>query len=192
MIRKSKKAIGTCLVGVMTVLSVGGVVSLKEATIVEAATSDVQAANNKIEQLRKSIRSNYLGLKNIPQWQTYISQAKSLTAKLPNGSTKNLYYSRIDSAERIVNAVAAVSQLEKSMVDNSHTVKNVPTWIRYVDASIDKLSRVTVEYDEQFYSLYNRLLRCSLEIDKIIERSSTTVMNATVTDDLESNTSLER
>lgn len=190
MIKRGKKAIGTCLVGVMTVLSVGGAVSMKEVTTTEAATTEVQNAYNKIEQLRTSVRKNSLTLSNVAQWQTYISEAKSLTNKLPNGSTKNLYNSRINSAERLVNAVAAVSQLEKSMSSNSHVIKNVPTWINYVDVAVDKLARVTVEYDEQFYNLYKRLLMCSLEIDKIIEKNDSTVMKATVTEEIKNDRSL--
>lgn len=193
MIKKSKKAIGTCLVGVMTVLSAGSAVtSLGEATKVEAAVTPVQAAHNKIEQLRNSLKKNYLGLKNLGTWQTYIRDAKNLTARLPNGSTKNLYYSRIDSAERLVNAAAAVNQLEKSMEVNAHVMRNVPTWINYVDIAIDKLSRVTTEYEDQFYTLYRRLLTASMEIDSIIESSGTNTLDASLASDLRSNRSLQK
>lgn len=170
MIKKSKRLIGTCLVAVMTVLSAGTAVSLtNDVTTVKAGVKeDNLAAHKKIEHLRTSLKRNYLGLKNVGTWQQYIKEARALTKKLPNGSTKNKYTERINSAESLVNAAAKVNHLEFSMEKNYPSVKNAEAWVVYVEVAAKELSKVTIEYEDQVYDLLERLIEKAFEIDGIL------------------------
>lgn len=170
MIKKSKKLIGSCLIALMTVLSVGGSVTLtSNVTPVKAGVKeDNLAAHKKIEHLRSSLKRNYLGLKNVGTWQQYVKEARSLTKKLPNGSTKNKYTERINSAESLVNAAAKVNNLELSMQKNYPSVKNAETWAIYAIQAAEDLSKVTTEYEDQVDKLLERLLDKAFEIDEIL------------------------
>lgn len=169
MIKKSKRLIGTCLVAVMTVLSAGGAVSLTNVTTVKAGVKeDNLAAHKKIEHLRGSLKKNYLGLKNVGTWQQYVKEARALTKKLPNGSTKNKYTERINSAESLVNAAAKVNHLEFSMQKNYPSVKNAETWAIYAVQAAEDLGKVTIEYEDQVDKLLERLLEKAFEIDEIL------------------------
>ncbi|KMT23340.1 Ig-like domain-containing protein [Clostridium cylindrosporum] len=168
---KSKKLIGSVLVGAMTLVSVAGTTqSVDEVKIVNAGVKeDTKAVHTKVEQIRNSLKKNFLGLKNVGQWQKYIKEARTLNAKLPKGATKNKYAARINSAEALVNAAARVNKVEGSMANNAHTVKNAEQWIKYVELAEADLEKVDVnEYEDQINSLINRLNKKIAEINDIL------------------------
>lgn len=170
MIKKSKRLISGCLVAVMMVLSVGTSVSLTNnvTTVKAGVREDNVAAHNKIEHLRWSLKRNYLGLKNVGTWQQYIKEARALTKKLPNGSTKNKYTERINSAEALVKAAGGVNHLEFSMEKNYPSVKNAEIWVTYIEKAAMDLSKVTREYEDQVINLLERLIYKAIEVDEIL------------------------
>lgn len=177
MMKVGRKLLGVCLIASIISVSLPSIcdTELTGAKIVNASTADTTAANNKINALTSSIRNNYLGLKNVGTWQGYIEEARELTSKISSATIKDSYSSRIDDAENVVNAAAAVNQLEKSLSENAHIMKNVPLWMDYAEDCVITLSKVNVDYEEQFYNLYGRLIKCSLSIDKVIEKNNGSV-----------------
>ncbi|KMT23341.1 Ig-like domain-containing protein [Clostridium cylindrosporum] len=171
MIYKSKKVVGACLLSAMTLMSIASATqSISEVKVVKAGVrEDSLAVHYKIEHLRSSLKKNYLGLKNVGQWQKYIKEARALNAKLPNGSTKTKYAERINTAEALVNAAARVNQLEFSMDKNAHVMANVPQWGEYVDLAIEDLEKVDInQYEAQYNSLVDRLEKRILDIYEIL------------------------
>lgn len=184
MIKVSRNILGAFLIMAITTISFLPSGTFDKLTEVKVAKANTATVNGKIQHLKNSIKSYYLGLKNVGTWQGYISEARELTSKLPNGVIKDSYYSKIEEAENVVNAAATINQLEKSLESNAHVMRNVPQWIEYVDACVSALSEITVEYEDQFYNLYGRLIRCSLSIDKIIVKNDE-AMEESVTESIE-------
>lgn len=167
MISKSKKIIGTSLVGLMTVLGVAGTLVSSDdiksahaeanAVIVEGepntravtyASAEVELASSMIERTKTSLRANYLGLKNVPQWQIYIRDARALTAKIVPGSTRDTFNARIDAQEQVVNTVISLGQLENSMENNAHVVRNIPQWTDYVNTTLNNIRLIHSDYTD--------------------------------------------
>lgn len=172
---KSKKALGLVLSGAMVLTGVGTTLSsVGNVTVVQAAVKDdVKAVHNKVEQLVKSIKKNYLGLKNVGQWQKYIKEARDLNARLPKGSTKNKYAERINKAEAVVNAAARVNQLEISMKKNSHTNSNLAQWLEYTYlAAVDMQKIDKKEYAAQYNELDQRMEERANELEEIAKKLS--------------------
>lgn len=172
---KSKKLISAAVLSAMVLTGTGvGIKSIDNVTIVEAASKVNSATvNNKVSQLEKSIRSNYLGLKNVGQWQAYIKDARNLNSKLSNGSTKNSYAGRINKAEQVVTAAARVNQLEISMAKNAHTQKNVAQWEKYGELALNDLKKIDPNlYARQYNELLARLLEKGAEISSITGEES--------------------
>lgn len=129
-----RRKIGICALG--AVLSFGTLfttVSLQKNVIVQAASSISVQANAAISSLESSLKRNYLGSKNLPTFNSYLKNAKTLTNKLPNGSTKTSYNNRIAETERIIRATESVVVLETSLEKNYHGMRNVPTFNSYID-----------------------------------------------------------
>ncbi|MEF9953171.1 MAG: hypothetical protein RR838_11330, partial [Clostridium sp.] len=71
---KKKKIIGASLAGVMAVSSAAGAVgAVQDIKVSEASVNKlVHDVHAKIEHITYSLKKNYLGLKNVGQWQSYI------------------------------------------------------------------------------------------------------------------------
>ncbi|MEF9953291.1 MAG: hypothetical protein RR840_06730 [Clostridium sp.] len=170
---KKKKLISASLAGVMAVSAVSGVVGSVEERDVSAASANklVHDVNAKIEHITYSLKKNYLGLKNVGQWQAYLKEANTLNAKLPKGSSRDRYQARINRAEALVNASARVNKVEQSMEVNAHTIKNVPQWSQYIVLAKEDLGKVDLNV---FKPQYNELLERVAERNQKIEDIKTT------------------
>ena len=170
MISRGKKNLGAGFLAALMLLSSAGVSQLvKEVIPVEASVrQDVLAVHNSVEHLRKSLKNNYLGIKNVGQWQSYIKTSRNLNNKLPNGSSKNKYNERINTSEALVNAVAHISHLEASMDKNAHIMKNVPQWEGYIESASKSLDKVDLsQFENQYNNLKERLEVKIKQVNKI-------------------------
>ncbi|MEG2892665.1 MAG: hypothetical protein RR840_04785 [Clostridium sp.] len=167
---KNQKLMGATLTGVMSLSAVAGVAgAINEVQSVEAAANQaVKNVHDKIEHINYSLKNNYLGLKNVGQWEAYIKEARVLNAKLPNGSSKDKYGERIDRAEALVNAAGRVNKVEQSMEVNSAIMKNVPQWEKYVQFAKADLEKVDLRvFKKQHSELIERVAVRTQAIDKI-------------------------
>ncbi|KMT22883.1 serine aminopeptidase domain-containing protein [Clostridium cylindrosporum] len=160
----SMKRFKDFLIGIMTATivftSIGGNV------VHSAVKSDVENVHRKVEHLIYSLKNNYLGLKNVGNWQAYIKEARKLNSKLPNGSSKKKYEDKILRAEHLVNAAARVNQVEKSMKDNKHTLGNIPQWEKYIVLAKEDIFKVDARlFENEKAKLDERVSSC----EKIIE-----------------------
>ncbi|MEG0129803.1 MAG: hypothetical protein RR539_09980 [Clostridium sp.] len=163
-----KKILSGSLAGVMTLTGAVGALSTVEVQSVQASTNNIKKLDAKISQVVSSLKKNYLGLKNVGQWQKYIKECKDLLAKIPSGSTKNKYAETISKAEALINAAARVNQVEKSMSSNSHSMKNVDTWEQYVELAKKDLTKVDQkEFKKQIEELKERTAVKVLLMDKV-------------------------
>lgn len=149
--------------------SVGAISGVQEIKSVNAATI---TTNTKIQQLKNSIENNSLSLKNVETWQGYIKEAREIADKVTDKVIKESYYAQIDEAESVVSSVIVVSQLENSMSSKPHVIGNVEAFTKELNLCISSLSEITDEYEESFYKLYARTIKCSLSIDKIIVKNN--------------------
>ncbi|MEG2339054.1 MAG: hypothetical protein RSB66_08245, partial [Clostridium sp.] len=100
---------------VAIIMVASGVITAAESeSIVYAAKmSRAEAAcKAKVDKITSSLKSNYLGLKNVGQWQQYIKEARALAGKLSK-SIRVKYVNQIDKAEALVNAAARVNKVEQ-------------------------------------------------------------------------------
>ncbi|MEG0371656.1 MAG: hypothetical protein RR645_05105, partial [Clostridium sp.] len=166
--KKSKKLVSTSLTGVMVLTGIVSAVSVSQVKVVQAASGNMQALNTKVEKITSSIKKNYLGLKNVGQWQQYIKEAKQLLAKIPNGATKTKYADSINRAEALINAAARVNQVEKSMTANTHVINNVEQWDKYITLAKTDLKKVDLkEFKNQYNELIERTAKKSAEINTV-------------------------
>ncbi|MEG0641668.1 MAG: hypothetical protein RR515_03635 [Clostridium sp.] len=166
--KKSKKLVSTSLTGVMVLTGIVSAVSVSQVKVVQAASGNMQALNAKVEKITSSIKKNYLGLKNVGQWQQYIKEAKQLLAKIPNGATKTKYADSINRAEALINAAARVNQVEKSMTANTHVINNVEQWDKYITLAKTDLKKVDLkEFKNQYNELIERTAKKSAEINTV-------------------------
>lgn len=170
--KKSKKLVGASLAGVMSVATAAGAANAVEGLSVVSAASnkDVQAVHAKVEHITYSLKNNYLGLKNVGQFQAYIKEARALNAKLGKGSSQDKYADRINRAEALINAAARVNQVEKSMQVNAAIMKNVPQWEQYIDLAKTDLSKVDLGV---FKAQYNELLERTAQRSEAINKVKT-------------------
>lgn len=175
MVCKSKKIVGTCLLGVMTILGAGGVATAADnVKVVQAESTEVEIARGQIERTATSLRANYLGVKNVWQWQQYIALSRDYTSKIVPGSTRDTFNQRIDAQEQVVNAVIRLGQLETSMENNAHVVRNIPQWKDYVNMSMTEIKKINSDYKDLAYKLADRLINKIDIMVKILEDSNQT------------------
>lgn len=120
--------------------------------------------------LNKSLHTNYLGLKNQGQWQEYIKQVRNLITKIPSSertSAQNLT-NAVNKAESLVQSLSRINQVEKSMSQNAHVIRNVRQWNLYLDLAKSDLSRVDrSEFDAEYNELVKRMKVCKDVADKL-------------------------
>lgn len=170
MIKKSKKNIGAFLVAAFALSSAAGFTqSINDIKLVSAATKEGSSAvNSKLQHLIGSLKKNYLGVKNVPQWEKYIKEARSLNSKLPSGEEKNKYDQIINSAESLVNAASNVNKLEFSLKEKESTEKSIPEWEGYIDLASEALEKVdTDEFEIEYDTLMSRLENGIIKIHEI-------------------------
>lgn len=179
MIKLKNKFIGTALVGIMSIASISGVVSMTQnVNVVYAAESKaLQNAKAKISHLTTSLKTNYLGIKNQGTWQLYIGQARNLISKIPNSETaqRNSLSLEVDKDESLVNALSRINQVEKSIQPKSEGgygnylgIKNADTWEIYLElARIDLDSVDTSTFKKQYNELISRMNKVSTVVKDI-------------------------
>lgn len=91
MLKGFKKVIGVLLIGIISLIPIGGV-SLQNSKMIYAAESKaLQNAKAKINHLTNSLKTNYLGLKNQATGEKYIKEAKNLINKVPSNERSKVY-----------------------------------------------------------------------------------------------------
>ncbi|MEF9951751.1 MAG: alpha/beta hydrolase [Clostridium sp.] len=140
---------------------------------VESANAEtlpsVVNVHNKVEHIYKSLKTNSLTSNNAKTWQTYISDAKKLNSKLPNGSSKSKYETRILKADILVESVHLITSLESKLnLSNKpptnelqHQVKLIQSLLKKVDINI---------FSKQHKEIQLRVKKCE---DKILSSSIT-------------------
>lgn len=125
---------------------------------------------SKIQHCTYSLKNNYLGLKNIAKWNSYIDEIKGLNFSIIGSNLIHMYEFEIMKLENMVSSVAAVSKLEKSYEENSHIISNVPVWTNYISKCKYQLNKV----DKDKFGSEHRILTKRIEdmypkIEGIIE-----------------------
>ncbi|MEF9953173.1 MAG: hypothetical protein RR539_10140 [Clostridium sp.] len=164
---KSKKLVGASLVGVMALSSGTSLVSsIEEINVAEASSKKLESeVTRKVNQLGASLKKNYLGLKNVGQWQAYIKDAKKLISRLPNGKIKNEFVTKVNRAEALVKAAAGINKVEQSMKINANVMKNVEQWQNYIGIAKEDMKKIDMG---EFGKQYNELLQRASESTKLI------------------------
>lgn len=145
----------------LAIVGVGFMISAcyVEGSVVSAASySDMASA--KIDHLIWSMKNNYLGIKNQAQWEIYIVEARELIKRIPSSQSgkKQELTDKVNMAEKLVQAVARVNHVEKSMDINYHGIKNATTWRSYLDLGREYLSRVDRGvFDKEYNNILDRL-----------------------------------
>ncbi|MEF9953057.1 MAG: hypothetical protein RR838_10730, partial [Clostridium sp.] len=70
MAKTSKKALGAAMAGVMAVGAVAGAVNAVQE-VKAGVAEDIKLIDAKLSHFNYSLKKNYLGLKNVAQWQAY-------------------------------------------------------------------------------------------------------------------------
>ncbi|MEF9935509.1 MAG: hypothetical protein RSA01_06135 [Clostridium sp.] len=138
--------------------------------VVYAASKNTTLAISHVNHLYNSLHNNYLGIKNQGQWQEYIKKIRGLIAGIPSSESaeKNRLTNMVNSAERLVNAIARINQVEKSMVSNTPRMGNVRQWDFYLILSQQDLSKVDVNaFSKELNELESRLTVCYDKVNEV-------------------------
>ncbi len=97
---------------------------------VHAESSALKDAKAKVDHLTYSLKNNYLGIKNQATWEIYIKEGRVLISKIPvsEKSEADSLTVQLDKCESLVNAVARINHVEKSLETNYHGIKNAKQW----------------------------------------------------------------
>ncbi|KMT23022.1 hypothetical protein [Clostridium cylindrosporum] len=142
-------------------------ISIAYATTYPSESKVLKDAKAKINHLTKSLKTNYLGIKNQAMWQTYIGEARELIKKIPNSekAQKDALAVEVNKDEALVNGLARVNQVEKSTTPkdkggygNSLIIKNAETWNEYLRIAKIDLEKVDKSiFKKQYDELIGRL-----------------------------------
>lgn len=175
MAKKSKKALGAAMAGVMAVGAVSGAVNAAtQVNVVNAATESqaVKNAKAKINHLIWSINNNYAGLKNQAQWEAYVKEAKALIAKIPAGekAQADALTKQVAGISDTIMAIARINQVEKSYATNYKGIKNASQWREYLDLATEDLKSVDKSvFAAKYEELVERLNAASDDVAAIEE-----------------------
>lgn len=176
MVKFKKKAIAILLTSTMLIGAINEVVlTTKDMKLVYAETKALSDAKAKISHLTKSIKGNYLGLKNQATWQLYIAEARKLIKKIPNSekAQKDALTTEINRDEALVNALSRINHVEKSTTSkekggygNYLGIKNTKTWNDYL-----RLAKIDLEKVDQniFKNQYDELMDRMKTIEILIK-----------------------
>lgn len=126
------------------------------------------SVEDRIDHITTSLKTNYLGLKNVGQWQEYISEARRLNDELSNVTRKTINAKSLDKAESLVNAAARVNKVEQSMSENALIMKNTTQWEYYIKLAKEDLKNVDLTtFRYQHSELTKRAEKSQEGIDNI-------------------------
>ncbi|MEG0387803.1 MAG: hypothetical protein RR582_05675, partial [Niameybacter sp.] len=179
MVKRSKRVVGIAMAGVMaisTVYKVAG--SINEVRVAKAdnlnglynMSSELADAKAKISHLTKSLKTNYLGIKNQGQWEVYVNEARNLIAKIPlsEGETALELTTEVDKDMELINALARINKVEKSYEVNFRGIKNAKQWREYLNLASKSLKLVDQGvFANQYGELISRMNLVSGGVKKI-------------------------
>lgn len=128
-----------------------------------AETISLGNARAKVSHLTKSLKTNYLGLKNQGTWELYIKQSRDLINKIPNLEKKerDSLTVEVNKSEALVKGLSRINQVEKSMEVNAKVMRNVPQWEQYLELAKIDLEKVDQGiFSSEYKKLINRLNVC--------------------------------
>lgn len=160
MVKFKHKFIGAIMLGIMSIGTVASIGAVVDTVTVEAASKSFTVVKAKTQHLVNSLHSNYLGIKNQGKWQEYIREIRLLVNKLPSGENQgvNEIIEIVNKAEGLVNSLASINQVEKSLESNSLTMGNVRVWNYYIMVSRSELSRVDkTQFSKEYSKLASRM-----------------------------------
>ena len=130
--------------------------------------SDITYVQNKLSHLENSMKRNYLGIKNLDTWNSYLNEAKRKNNGLPQNSTKNTLDQRIYSDESLLSAVEYINYVERSMEKNAKAMRNSDIWEQRLELAKVHLKYVDLKvFKDQYNALYQRLNSKLTEVVKI-------------------------
>ncbi|MEG2892675.1 MAG: alpha/beta hydrolase [Clostridium sp.] len=155
---RGKRFVAATMAAMMMVSAISTFVSGENIVFAAKMSKNEGAVKAKVDKITSSLKTNYLGLKNVGQWQQYIKEARALAGKLPSGSVKNKYIDQINKAEALVNAAARVNKVEQSMSTNAHSINNATTWEQYINLAKTDLAKVDKNiFGKQISELNSRI-----------------------------------
>ena len=170
--KKITKKIALSLLGI-SLFSTGVLTNINESSRIYAkeikfANESIQLKNakSKIVQLTKSLKTNYLGIKNQGTWEIYIKEARELINEIPNSEKlqRDALAVEVDKNEALVRALSRINQVEKSTTPkeqggygNHLGIKNAETWLEYLRLAEIDLKKVDRQiFEEQYDELVHR------------------------------------
>ena len=171
MAKKSKKALGAAMAGVMAVGAVAGTANTVVTQVQADVASDVKAAQAKLDHLSYSLHNNYLGLKNQPTWEIYAKDAQNLINKLPKGSARTTCQERLDRANAMILAAASVNHAEFSIQKNFPKADNANQWKAYTEKALANIKKVDEgkEYSDRTPILQSRIEKVNAFADLVLK-----------------------
>lgn len=184
MARFKNKFVAGLIIGTMILGNLVGISSTgdQNTKIVYAKSKELTSATIKVNNLIKSLKSNYLGVRNIPTWQKYLDEIMGIVNKLAstkeNQEANDLYFGKILQCENLIKAIASINQVEKSMTPieqggygNYIGMKNVDTWNGYLKEAENALWVIENKSKEEnlFEKQYNELVNRKIDAVNIIK-----------------------
>ena len=121
MIRIKNKFIAAFIVSTLVISSISVVIPNNENIVHAAESGALRDAKAKISHLTKSLKTNYLGLKNQATWEKYIEQSIDLISNIPDSEweQREALSLEIDRAIALVSSLARINHVEKSIAPKS-------------------------------------------------------------------------
>ncbi len=169
-------AIGSLSIAMITgtIMTLG--INNVHATTYPAESKALGDAKAKISHLTKSLKTNYLGIKNQATWELYIKEARGLIEKIPNYEKyqKDALTVEVDKDEALVKGLARINHVEKSIAPKSEGgygnhlgIKNAETWREYL-----RLAKIDLEKVDKsiFKKQYDELISRMNNVDKVVQK----------------------
>ncbi|MEF9953343.1 MAG: hypothetical protein RR838_12205 [Clostridium sp.] len=182
-----RRAIGLVIAGIISLSSITGVV--ENTKVVQGASQEevklVKLINAMLGHFNNSLKRNYLGLKNVSQWQSYEKQIGSLIERVPYGSMRDGFETRLNTCSSLLRAAEMVNHVEKSITPkwyggygNHLGIKNAETWNSYLSNGLSLLGNVQGGFSPQVEGLNRRLSEAKVVVDGIITKHNSDLVNA--------------
>lgn len=149
-------------------------------TAYAAESKELRAAKAKVSHLTKSLKTNYLGLKNQTMWEKYILESKHLisTISMFEWREADSLSIEVNKDECLVKALGRINHVEKSILPKSQGgygnylgIKNAETWREYLKLATTELESVDKTiFKNQYNELIGRMNKVSIIVKDIEDK----------------------
>lgn len=159
-----------------------GICGVGAASPRSSLSQQVVNIHNGIEGVRTSIGKNYLGSKNANYWSGKVKELRVMNSKLPNGSTKDKYNTRLNDIYKVIESIYGVVKVEGLISKESFNIDQIEIYEEGLHNATNLVNKINKSYYmNQYNNLNERILKKTSELEDIISEIPTKVEPVIIT-----------